>query len=519
MNDERTRAVAAPPEDQPAGNAEQRARAEREERRPARPQHLVLHAPRLPERAAEDREFLPAALAIVEEPASPARVAFIYTLCALLVAALLWSCFGYLDVYAVAPGKIEVTGRTKVVEPLQPGKVIAINAKDGEKVKAGDVLVQLDPTDALASQTAAAASLTSTRAEIARLKVEIAAARATHIDTHPAIAWPADIPQDVRRRERGVLDSDLAKLAANLDALEAQRTEKIAERDKYTANIAATKTLITSLSQQLTMTEKMTKDGWSSQAQYLKQLDPVLQAKESEVSLEGELTTAVRDIAVADAQIVQTRQTFLATETSQLASDERNVDQLEQNLVKATVQLREMTLRAPIDGTVQASAVTTIGQVVSSGQQLMEVVPDGDHLQIQAYVLNEDIGFVRPGQPVDIKIDTFPYSRYGSIDGTVVKVANDAIPGKQGQQQQMNGSQPQSNDGSLSITTAAQATQDLVFPVIIEPAQTTMNIDGRRIPLVSGMTLTAEIKTERRTAISYILSPLIDTFSTAGHER
>ena len=519
MNEQRTTAPAAPPKDKRAGDGKQLARAARAETRPARPHLLVLQTPRLPEREAADRDFLPAALAIVEEPTSPARVAFIYTLCALLIAALLWACFGQLDVYAVAPGKIEAVGRTKVVEPLQPGKVIAINANDGDKVKAGDVLVQLDPTDALASQTSAAAALTNARAEIARLKVEIAAARAAQIDTHPAIAWPADIPQDVRLRERSVLDSDLAKLTANLGDLDAQRAEKIAERDKYTQNIAATKSLINSLSAQLDMTDKMTKQGWSSEAQYLKQLDPVLQAKESEVSLEGELTTAVQDIAVVDAQIVQTRQTFLATETSQLASDERSIDQLEQNLVKATEQLREMTLRAPIDGTVQASAVTTIGQVVTTGQQLMDVVPDSGDLQIQAYVLNEDIGFVRPGQQVNIKIDSFPYSRYGSIDGAVVKVANDAIPGKQGQQQQTNGSQPPSLDGSMSITTAAQATQDLVFPVIIKPAQTTMNIDGKQIPLVSGMTLTAEIKTERRSAISYILSPLIDTLSTAGHER
>ena len=263
----------------------------------------------------------------------------------------------------------------------------------------------------------------------------------------------------------------------------------------------------------------MTKQGWSSQAQYLRQVDPVLKVKETEASLEGQLATAVQEIAVVETQIVQARQTFLAAETSQLASDERNVDQLEQNLVKATQKLREMTLRAPIDGTVQASAVTTIGQVVTTGQQLMDVVPDNDRLQIQAYVLNEDIGFVKPGQPVNIKIDTFPYSRYGSIDGTVVKVANDAIPGKQGQQQQMNGSQAPSLDGSMSITTAAQATQDLVYPVIIEPAQTTMDVDGKQVPLVSGMTLTAEIKTERRSAISYILSPLVDTLSTAAHER
>ena len=211
----------------------------------------------------------------------------------------------------------------------------------------------------------------------------------------------------------------------------------------------------------------------------------MLKVKELEVALEGELTTAVQEIAVVEAQIVQARQTFLTAETAQLASDERSVDQLEQNLVKATQLVREMTLRAPINGTVQASAVTTIGQVVTTGQQLMDVVPNGDRLQIQAYVLNEDIGFVQPGQPVNVKIDAFPYSRYGSIDGTVVKLANDAIPGKQGQQQQMNGSQPPSLDGSMSITTAAQATQDLVFPVIIEPAQTTMNVDGRQIPLSS----------------------------------
>ena len=519
MNEQRTMAVAAPPEDKPPGRAEQGARKALAERRPARPQHLVLQTSRLPEREAADRDFLPAALAIVEEPLSPARVAFVYTLCALLAAALLWACFSKLDVFAVAPGKFEFTGRTKVVQPLQPGKVIAINAKDGDKVKTGDVLVQLDPTDALASQASAAAALTNARSEIVRLKAEVGAAGGAHVDTRPAIAWPADIPQEVRLRETAVLDSDLAKLAADLGDLDAQRTEKIAERDKYTANIEATKSLIDSLSNLVGMTEKMTKEGWSSQAQYLKQVDPVLKVKESEVSLEGELTTAVQDIAVVEAQIVQARQTFLAAETSQLASDERGVNQLEQNLVKATQQLREMTLRAPIDGTVQASAVTTIGQVVTTGQQLMEVVPDGHHLQIQAYVLNEDVGFVKPGQPVNIKIDTFPYSRYGSIDGTVVKVANDAIPGKQGQQQQMNGSQPPSLDGSMSITTAAQATQDLVFPVIIEPAQTTMKVDGRQIPLVSGMTLTAEIKTERRSAISYILSPLVDTFSTAGHER
>ena len=254
MNEQRAMAVAAPPEGKPPGRGDEGAPKAPAERRPARPQHLVLQTPRLTEREAADREFLPAALAIVEEPLSPARVAFVYTLCALLAAAFIWACVGKLDVFAVAPVKSQATGRTKVVQPLQSGKVIAINARDGDTVKAGDVLVQLDPTDALASQASAAAALAAVKAEIARLKAEIAAAGAAQIDSHPAIAWPAEIPQDVRRRETAVLEIDLAKLAADLGNLDAQRTEKTVERDNYKANIAATKSRIYLLSSLVGMT-------------------------------------------------------------------------------------------------------------------------------------------------------------------------------------------------------------------------------------------------------------------------
>lgn len=492
-----------------------------EARLPAtRPNLLVLETRPAPDRLAEDRDFLPAALAIVEEPPSPARLAFVYALCALLTTALAWSYFGRLDVYAVAPGKIQASGRTKVVQPLSSGKVIAINVKDGDQVKQGDVLIRLDPTQALATQTAAAESLNSVRAEIARLKVEIAAAKADPVDVQPRIPWAAAIPQYMRDREEGVLHSDLTKLASVLAQLKAQRDSKVADRNKYAANILATKKMIANLSEQSGMTEQLLKEGWASRAQYIQKLQPVLQAQEMEISLEGSLSTAITDIAVTDAQIVQTRDTFVSTNTATLAQDERHADQLEQELVKANQKLDDMTLRAPITGTVQASAVTTLGQVVNTGAQLMQVVPDGLPLEIEAYVTNNDIGFVAAGQPANIKVQTFPYSRYGSIDGTVVKLANDAIPGKQGQQQQNNGSQPPSIDGQMSITTAAEKTQDLVFPVIVKPAQTSIDIGGgKRLPLSSGMTVTVEIKTESRRVISYILSPLVDTLATTAHER
>ncbi len=342
---------------------------------------------------------------------------------------------------------------------------------------------------------------------------------AEKIEPRPTIPWPAGIPQNLREREERVLHADLAQLAATLADLRAQRAAKVAQRDKYIANIAATNALITSLNEHSGMIEKLLKEGWASRAKYLDMLQPVLQAKETLATLQGSLATAIEAISAADAQIVQARETFIADNTTKLAAAEQRVDQFSQELIKDTEKVKDMTLRAPISGTVQASAVTTIGQVVTTGQQLLQVVPDGVPLEIEAYVENTDIGFVAAGQPANIKVDTFPFTRYGSIDGTVVQVANDAIPGKQAQKQQTDPSQAPSLDSSMSVTTAAQQTQDLVFPVIVKPARTHMTIGGKKIPLTSGMTVTVEIKTESRRVISYILSPLVQAFSDAGHER
>jgi hemolysin D len=485
----------------------------------ARPKVLVLNFPQRPDRAQADREFLPAALSLIETPVSPIRVAFIYTFCAMLAILLAWSYFGYLDVYAVAPGKIQAIGRTKVVQPLTAGQVMTILAKDGDRVKVGDILVQLDLTEAQASYKAVESLLASQRGQFLRRKAEDEAGRVDTINVNPPVSWTDEIPEQVRKREEQALAADLTKLAASLANLQAQRRLKISQRDKYVASISVETAQIAVISERASMYEALWKDGWASRAQYLTLLQSVLQAKSVLTTLQGNLAEAEAAILVLDEQIIQARGSFAASNIDALTLVDRQIDATAQDLIKASEKLKDMTLRAPIAGTVQASAVTTIGQVVTAGQQLMQVVPEGTPLEIEAYILNTDIGFVAVGQEATIKVDTFPYSRYGTIKGTVEKLANDAIPGIQGKQQQNNASQPPSLNGALSITTAAQSNQDLVFPVIIRPSQTSMNIDGRMVPLSSGMTVTVEIKTERRRAIDYILSPLIDVVSTAAHER
>jgi hemolysin D len=478
-----------------------------------------LWAPVRTERVAADREFLPGALEILEAPASPIRVRLIYALCGLVAAALAWSWFGHLDVYADATGKVQASGRTKVVQPIVSGKVDKILATDGDQVKAGAVLVQLDPTAATAERNIVRDQLFNARSEVVRHRAEIAALSKSGVDTAPKVDWPKDLPKNVIDREAQAMGSELSSLAADLSNLQAQRAATVADRDKYQANIEPQKKVIDLIQEHLGMRDALFKDGWNSRATVLEQEQQLQTAQLQLVNLQGSLGQANAAIPVIDSKIDVTRQTFITTHTTSLVQAQQQVDKLTEDLSKAEENLEHMTLTSPIDGVVQATAVTTVGQVVTTGQQLMQIVPKGTPLEIEAYVLNTDAGFLHVGQDATIKVDTYPYTRYGTLSGKVTKVAADALTGKQAKQQQSNGSAPPSADGAMSITSAAQQTTDLVFPVTVVPDQPGLWVDGRLLPLTSGMTVTVEVRTESRRAIDYILSPLQAMFEQSAQER
>ena len=198
-----------------------------------------------------------------------------------------------------------------------------------------------------------------------------------------------------------------------------------------------------------------------------------------------------------------------------MAAADRRLDDLAQQLVKADQALTDTTLRSPIAGIIHDAAVTTIGQVAKPGQQLMQVVPEGVPLEVIGYVDNTNIGFVKVGQKVEIKVDTFPYATYGTIPGTVTSIGGDALPADTAK----NTLQTAALDGDVSETTAAQKTGNIVFPVTVQASRSTMNIDGKLVALSSGMAVIIDIKTEDRRAEDYVVSPLIELFTTAGHEQ
>lgn len=476
-------------------------------RRRAPPPDLSGLPRRASRRSGDYAEFLSDAERFVETPPSRFRTASGYVLCGAVLASLCWALFGTLPLFAIAPGEVVSQGGTQTVESRVAGSVTIVNAKDGDHVERGAPLVQLDATAAIADRTTLRNGLDDLKAEVARRRVAIAAVRKDPVATHDAVTWADDIPAAVRAREDGVLRTDLAAVAATVADLEAQRAAKATSRDRFTANIAAEKSLIEARTERTGMHQKLADKGWESRAKVLEALQPLRQEQVNLATLEGSLAQAEAAIPVIDRQIAGTRQGFVTDSTQKIAAAERRIDELTQQLIQADRAVDDLTLKAPVAGVVHALALTTVGQSVRTGQQLLQVVPDGTPIAIMAYVLNTDIGFVKVGQPVTIKVDSFPSTRYGTIAGHVALIAPDAVPGSLALAQQRNDASPETH-GPLSATGAVQQTSDLVFPVTITPDRDWIAVGDRRTPLLAGMSLAVEIETERQRAIAYVLYPL-----------
>lgn len=468
-----------------------------------------------------DREFLPAALEILETPPSPIRVTLMLSICALATCALILSWVGRIDVVAVAQGKIQPTGRVKVVQSLETGRVRAIRAENGLHVQAGEVLVELDPTEVDADEAALRISLAAFEAEAMRRREAIrtvATAATDSLMLRPVLplAFAPTTPLAIRAREERVLMSDLTQLQGALESLAAQIRQKEAERARLIGTIAVQHELVATLRERVTMRATLLAHDAGTKA-------GLIDATETLQYQEGALATQLGQLAETNAgfdvlarEMRKSRETFIAENEQKLADAERQADDLSQRLAKARAHTEHMTLRAPLSGVVQGSSITTVGQVVTPSEELMRIVPDGSALEIEAYLQNRDVGFVRDGQEATIKIESLPFTRYGIVTGTVLRVASDAIPEPDAQQVEGNPAKAQKSNG---FTGGAQRTQNLVFPLLVRPDKTSLMADGRDVALAPGMAVSVEVKTGRRRILEYLFSPVAEVGASALHER
>ena len=459
-----------------------------------------------------DREFLPAALELLETPPSPVRVAAIWLIGLFFAAALVWSYFGWLEIYAVAQGRIQPSGRSKVVQPLDPGRVVGIAVENGSRVEAGDLLVELDSRETGADREEQKRDLESALAEAARRRAAIAAARLGGV---LKIVYPAGSSEDIIARENGVLAADLAQLSSNRANLLAQRAERLATRDRLKASIAAREKLIAVNKEHVNMREALSQTKSASRAQVIETLQQYEAQVTTQAGEKGQLVENEAALVTLERKLEETTTQFIADQTQKLAESERKADHLKGELIKAATKHERTRLTAPIAGTVQQLAVTTVGQVVSSGQPLLTIVPLGAPIEIEALIQNKDIGFVEAGQKAVVKFESFPFTRYGTVDGAVVKVSRDAVDDREASAL----SDPKAGIRPQSATADVARNQNLVFPATIALAKTVINVDGKNIPLSPGMAVTVEVLTGKRRALDYILSPLKEVTSNSAHER
>jgi hemolysin D len=462
----------------------------------------------------DDREFLPAALEILDTPPSPARVFVLMTICCFVAAALIWSYVGRLDIIATATGKVALAGDVKVVQPLETSSVTQILAKNGQEVAAGEVLIRLDSREAQADADAASVALAAYEAERVRRLAALGALRSNDL-TPPRIDWPALTPKDLRIREESVLADDLRSLSSQIASLDAQAAQKEAEQAGLRAEMQAQTNLVDTDQTRVDMRSRLAQTGAGSKAD-LVNADETLQYQQVALAQEAvEFAQSQAAERVVFRNIAEARSKFAADNAEKLDDAERQIDDLQQKLAKARAAVDHMTLRSPIDGTVQGLTVTTVGQVLTPGEEAMRIVPRLSHLQIEAYLPDEDRGFVKVGDEAVVKVASFPFTRYGTLKARVAILAQDAVPEADATQQESDPFRPREE----TISGGSEPVQKLVYPMMLRLERTSLNVDGAKIPIDSGMSVTVEIRTGSRRILEYIFSPLVQTASEAMKER
>ncbi|WP_310608235.1 HlyD family efflux transporter periplasmic adaptor subunit [Buttiauxella brennerae] len=437
------------------------------------------HAFTPPPLKADEAEFLPAALALQLAPVSPTARWTARLLMVLIAFLVLWSFFGKVDIIVSASGKIIPSAHTKTIASVETARVERIDVKDGQTVRAGELLLVLDTQIIDHEKMRAKVDQDAATLQVARSRALLDSMTANKFTVLSDIQ---NIPPEMVSDARQHLTSQWQSVESRLHDLDGEIT-------RYSMQLPIVRERAQSY-KDLAQNHDVSVTSWQEKEQ-------------DKIELEGKL---------ADAR--HQRESFIA-ETRKKTEDELNEGlrqqaESHQDVQRASAHKTQLQLTAPVDGTVQQLAVHTVGGVVTAAQPLMVIVPQQNQVEIEAIVENKDIGFIHKGQHAAVKIEAFDYTRYGMMQGEVTYVSRDAMnAGASGA-----GESAPANHGE-----DAQKAQNSQYAIHIKLANKTMVIDGEPSALKPGMSASIEIKTGSRRVIEYFLSPLIQHSHESLNER
>ena len=432
----------------------------------------------------KELEFLPAVLEIEETPASPLGRAIAMVITLLFVLAVIWASVGKIDIIAIAQGKIIPSSHSKIIQPLETGVISRIHVHEGQYVNKGDSLVDMDSTSSRADTGRLDNELKAAQIEVARLRALLAGKSEFII--------PDGANEQTFLLQNRLLKDQQREYTSRIASAKLQIDQRQAALELAQVNIKHLTETVALLDERSKAMREMLTDKYVSRMKYLELEEQRLEkvqalAGEKKKRLQGKAA-----LAEAGKQLETIRSEFDKTNRAQLSEAQNRIRSLSQELVKARSRTGYQHLVSPIDGIVQQLEVHTVGGVVTPAQQLMIVVPREDKLEIEAWVQNKDIGFVDPEQDVEIKVEAFPFTRYGLIEGKVITLSKDAVPLE--------------NVG-------------YVYAAHVSMARSSINTGNKVVELSPGMNVTVEVKTGKRRVIEFILSPLLRGIQETARER
>lgn len=437
----------------------------------------------------DEAQFLPAALALQETPVSPVPRIAMALLCSFAALALLWACYGRIDIVATAQGKVVPSGRTKTIQSLETSVVQAIHVSEGQAVEEGQLLVELDATGPKADRDRLAGEILAAKLQAARAQALLIA---TETGAAPRLILPEGIDQEQGQQAERWLNGQHAELAARLSRLQADAARRHAE-------YASTTAIVKSLEESAPIERQRAKDFKELVDQNFVSKHAYLEREQARLDKEGSLSGQQGRLAEISAGLLESKreQQSLVAEARRQAFDSQNEAlqrsaELEQELRKAETRIGQMHLVSPVKGTVQQLAIHTIGGVVTSAQPLMLVVPDDQVVEVEAFLENKDVGFVEANDAAEVKFAAFQYTKYGTVHAKVVHVSNDAISDEK---------------------------RGLIYSVKVKLDRSAMQIEDKLVSISPGMEAVVEVKTGRRRVIEYFLSPLIQHQRESLRER
>lgn len=288
------------------------------------------------------------------------------------------------------------------------------------------------------------------------------------------------------------MQSQYTEHRTRLAALDAEVSKRAAELD-------SSKQIVAKLTQTLPIAQRRAEDYKNLVAQKFVTEHAFLEKEQARIELERDLAyqqARINELAAAIEETRRRRATLTAEferhAVSQKHDADKRVAQLTQELVKAETRQLQQILSAPVDGTVQQLAIHTVGGVVTPAQPLMVIAPSDYQAEVEAVLENKDVGFVKVGQRAEVKIETFPFARYGTLGGTVSFVSQDAVPDEK---------------------------RGLLFQTRVKLDSPAILVEGRSVLLTPGMAVTAEIATGRRRVIEFFLDPIRKTANEGLRER